>query len=199
RLDFCTRGGSEMSIPTTVASARPVPGDSAVLKFPGLERRSELLDRRPLALRRHTTRVATRFAVLLAGDIVAILLTRAIAYWLYLETDRGAEAFGASPLLPDARHGIFLAVITLVAIFAAGGHSRHRALNKPIRLFGAVAGACLINWAPIISRGGLSSVLLTIVSTAGLLWFCVLVVRELSEWFLNHVWPRQRGAAGAIL
>jgi hypothetical protein len=99
------------------------------------------------------------------------------------------KAFGASPLLPDARHGIFLAVITLLAIFAAGGHSRHRALNKPIRLFGAVAGACLINWAPIISRGGVSSVTLTIVSTAGLPWFCILVVRELSEWFLNHVWP----------
>ncbi len=188
-----------MAPPITIASARAVPGDTAVLKFPGLERRSELLDRRPLALRRHTTRVATRFAVLLAGDIVAILLARVIAYWLFTETTRGAEAFSGSPLLPDGYHGLFLSVATLVAIFAAGGHSRHRALNKPIRLFGAVAGACLISWASVIARGYLSAVTLTLVATAGLLWICILLVREVSEWFLNHVWPRQRGAAGAIL
>ena len=188
-----------MAPPITVASARAVPGDHAVLKFPGLERRSELLDRRPLAFRRHTTRVATRFVVLLAGDILAILLARVITYWLVTETARGAEALGESSLMPGGRHWGFLVVITLVAIFAAGGHSRHRALNQPIRLFGAVAGACLINWAPIIARGYLSDVILTVVSTAGLLWICILVVRQISEWFLHYVWPRQKGAAGAIL
>ena len=188
-----------MSNPIPIGSARAVPGDNTVLKLRGLERRSALLDRRPRALRRHTTRVATRFAVLLAGDIVGILLARAIAFWLYTETVRGAEAFGPSPLIPDGRHGIFLAVITLIAIFAAGGHSRHRALNQPIRIFGAVAGACLINWAPIIARGFLSSITLTLVSTAGLLWLCILAMREVSEWFLHHVWPRQRGAAAALL
>jgi exopolysaccharide biosynthesis polyprenyl glycosylphosphotransferase len=173
--------------------------DSAVFKLRALERRSELLDRRPRALRRHTTRVATRVVVLLTGDILGILLARVIALWLYAETDRGAEAFGVSPLLPDARHGIFLAVITLVSIFAAGGHSRHRVLNQPIRLFGAVAGACLITWAPMIARGYLASITLTLVATAGLLWLCILVAREISEWFLRHVWPKQNGAAEAIL
>jgi len=183
----------------SVTPATTVSGDDGVLRLRGLERRSELLDRRPRALRRHTARVATRFAVLLAGDIIGILLARAIALWFFLETDRGAEAFGPSPLLPDGRHGIFLAVLILVSIFAAGGHSRHRALNQPIRIFGAVAGACLINWAPIISRGYLSSVELTLVATGGLLWFCILIVREVSEWFLHNIWPRQHGAAAAIL
>lgn len=188
-----------MTTPLSIVSPRAATGDNSVLKMRGLERRSELLDRRPMALRRHTTRVATRFAVLLASDVVGILLARAIALWLYTETVRGAEAFAPSPLLPGARHGIFLALVTLVAIFAAGGHSRHRALNQPIRLFGAVAGACLINWAPIIARGYLSSVTLTLVSTAGLLWLSILSVRQVAEWFLHHVWPRQRGAAAAIL
>src|ERR1700741_1428078 len=146
-----------MSTPIPIGSARAVPSDNTVLKLRGLERRSALLDRRPRALRRHTTRVATRFIVLLAGDIVGILLARAIAFWLYTETVRGAEAFGPSPLIPDGRHGVFLAVITLVAISAAGGQSSHRPLNQPIRIFGAVAGACLINWAPMIARGFLSS------------------------------------------
>lgn len=188
-----------MSNPISVIPANTVQSDDGILRLRGLERRSELLDRRPQALRRHTTRVATRFAVLLVGDILGILLARTIALWFFLETERGAEAFGPSPLLPDARHGLVLAVLTLVSIFAAGGHSRHRALNQPIRLFGAVAGACLINWAPIIARGYLSSVTLTLVATAGLLWLCILAVREVSEWFLHNIWPRQRGAAAAIL
>jgi len=61
----------------TIPSALAQPIETGVLAYPGLERRSALRDRRPRALRRHTTRVATRFAVLVAGDIVAILLARA--------------------------------------------------------------------------------------------------------------------------
>src|SRR5690348_7264459 len=184
---------TSMTVPSTVTA------DSGVLRYPGLERRSELLQRRPRALRRHTTRVATRFAVLLTGDILAILIAQAIAHWLSAETARGNEAFAGSPLVMDGRRMLFLAIATLVAIFAAGGHSRHRALNQPIRLFGAAAGACLINWAPAIAKGYGASITLTFVATTATLWLSVLVIRELSEWFLHHVWPRQRGAAAAIL
>jgi exopolysaccharide biosynthesis polyprenyl glycosylphosphotransferase len=136
---------------------------------------------------------------LLAGDILAILIAQAIAHWLSAETARGNEAFAASPLVVDGRRMLFLGVTTLLAIFAAGGHSRHRALNQPIRLFGAVAGACLINWAPAIAKGYGSVITLTLVATTAVLWLSVLVVRQLSEWFLHNVWPGQRGAAAAIL
>jgi exopolysaccharide biosynthesis polyprenyl glycosylphosphotransferase len=173
--------------------------ESAILAYPGLERRTELRERRPRALRRHTARVATRFTVLVAGDIVAIVLARVLALWLNAESILGGEAFGRSPLVTDGRRLIFLAGLTLVAVFTNGGHSRHRALNQPIRLFVAAAGASLVNWAGLIARGHLSDITLPLVATAGMLWFCLLLVRQFSEWFLRHVWPAQRGAAAAIL
>ena len=190
----------------TIPSAMSQPNETGVLAYPGLERRSALRDRRPLALRRHTARVATRFAVLVAGDVIAILLARAIAVWLNAETLAGAQAFssglpfgGSSPLVTGGRRMVFLAVMTLVAVFSTGGHSRHRALNQPVRLFVAAAGASLINWAGMIARGYLPDVTLPLIATAGTLWICLLFVRQISEWFLQHVWPKQRGAAAALL
>src|SRR3954466_13534960 len=183
----------------TMPSAIPQTSQSGVLAYPGLERRSALRERRPRALRRHTARVATRFAVLVAGDLVAIVLARMLALWLFAETELGAEAFGPSPLVTDGRRLVFLAGLTLLAVFTNGGHSRHRVLNQPIRLFVAAAAACLVNWAGLIARGYLSDITLPLVATAGMLWLCLLIVRQFSEWFLRHVWPARRGAAGAIL
>ena len=137
--------------------------------------------------------------------MIAILLARAIALWLNAETITGAEAFasgqpfGSSPLVTGGRRMVFLAIMTLLAVFSTGGHSRHRALNQPIRLFVAAAGASLINWAGVLARGYLPDVTLPLVTTIGLLWICLLLVRQVSEWVLQHVWPRQRGAAGALL
>lgn len=188
-----------------IPSAASQMTESGVLAYPGLERRSALRDRRPLALRRHTARVATRFAVLLAGDLIAILLGRVIALWLKAETLIGAQAFdsgqpfGSSPLVTGGRRMVFLAIMTLVAVFSTGGHSRHRALNQPIRLFVAAAGASLVNWAPTIARGYLSDVTLPLIATTATLWLSLLLLREISEWFLHHVWPRQRGAASALI
>jgi len=158
-----------------------------------------LRERRPRALRRHTGRVATRFAVLVAGDVVAIVLARAIAIWFYAETLFGLEAFGPTPLVTGGNRFLLLAALTVVAVFTTGGHSRHRALNQPVRLFSAAAAAVLINWAPQIARGGFLDELLPIVSSAGLLWLCLLATREISGWILREVWPRQRGAGAAIL
>jgi exopolysaccharide biosynthesis polyprenyl glycosylphosphotransferase len=54
-------------------------------------------------------------------------------------------------------------------------------------------------WAPVIARGNFSDVILPMVGCAGLVWLCLLVAREISEWILREVWPRQRGAGPAIL
>jgi exopolysaccharide biosynthesis polyprenyl glycosylphosphotransferase len=143
--------------------------------------------------------VATRFAVLLAGDLAAIFIARAVALWLAADTARGAEMFSQTPLVVGGRKFLFLGLLTLIAVFATGGHSRHRALNQPIRLFGAAAGAVLVTWAGGIARGFLPDLILPMVATAGALWFALLVVRQLSEWTLRHVWPGQRGAGTAIL
>ncbi len=170
-----------------------------MLVHPALHRRDALRERRPRSVRRHTWRVTTRFAVLVAGDVVAIMLARAIALWLMTETAFGAFGLPGTPLITGGSRFVFLAVLTLVAVFATGGHSRHRALNQPIRLFTAVAGAVLLNYAGGIARGLLSDLVLPMITTAGVLWLSLLLVRQLSEWILRYVWPGQRGAGAAIL
>jgi exopolysaccharide biosynthesis polyprenyl glycosylphosphotransferase len=181
-----------------------LPGGSSgvgkrVLAHPALEQRFALRDRRPRTIRRHTGRVATRFAVLVAGDVVAILIARAVALWLAAETVSGSLAFSETPLVTGGTRFVFLLLLTIGAVFATGGHSRHRALNQPIRLFVAVAGAVLFIWAGGIARGFLPDLVLPMVATAGSVWFVLLLVRQISEWILRDVWPRQRGAATAIL
>src|SRR5215210_1286370 len=84
-----------LSVSTTIART----SDSGILTHPALQRRSALRERRPSAVRRHTGRVATRFAVLLAGDVVAIVVARLTAVWLAAETVNGSFALGGTPLV----------------------------------------------------------------------------------------------------
>lgn len=185
--------------PVILPSEKSRSTEARILQHPALQRRSALRDRRPHAVRRHTGRVATRFAVLVTGDVLAIFIARAIAIWLATETIKGAQAFGGSPLLDGGRRFFFLTILTLAAVFATGGHSRHRALNQPIRLFVAAGGAVLLIYAGGIARGFLPDLVLQIVATAGAVWLSLVLTRQLSEWFLRDVWPAHRGAAGAIL
>jgi len=183
----------------TPPSLRPRSVEAPMLMHPALNRRDALRERRPRATRRHTGRVATRFTVLLSGDVVAVFFARALALWLTTETAFGAVALTGTPLVDGGTRFFFLALITLIAVFVTGGHSRHRALNQPIRLFGAAAGAVLVNYAGGIARGFLSDLVLPMVVTAGVLWIALMIVRQASEWFLRHVWPGQRGAGAAIM
>ncbi|MDP9200794.1 MAG: exopolysaccharide biosynthesis polyprenyl glycosylphosphotransferase [Gemmatimonadota bacterium] len=169
------------------------------MAHPALQRRSALRERRPEAVRRHTGRVATRFAVLVTGDLIAIFIARTIALWLAAETVNGSLAFSDTPLVTGGARFIFLGLIAIVAVFATGGHSRHRALNQPMRLFIGVAGAVLIMWAGGLARGLLPDLVLPMVATAGTVWLSLLIVRQVSEWILRDVWPGQRGAGVAIL
>jgi exopolysaccharide biosynthesis polyprenyl glycosylphosphotransferase len=180
-------------------SVRPRSAETPVLVHPALHRRDALRERRPRAVRRHTGRVATRFTVLLVGDVVAILLARADASWLMAETSFRAVALPGTPMITGGTRYVILGILTLAAVFATGGHSRHRALNQPMRLFVAVAGVVLLIWAGGIARGLLSDLVLPMVATAGVLWLSLLVVRQVSEWILRHVWPGQRGAGAAIM
>ena len=184
-----------MILPTTRSNTLAT---SATLHS-GLQRRTALRERRPRAVRRHTGRVATRFAVLLAGDVLALLLAQVVAATLTAETEFGRLALPGTPLILGGTRFVFFALLTLAGIFATGGHSRHRALNQPTRLFVAVGGVVLLNWAGGIARGFVSDLVLPMVATAGIVWLCLLLVRQLSEWFLREIWPRDRGAATAIL
>jgi exopolysaccharide biosynthesis polyprenyl glycosylphosphotransferase len=163
-----------------------------------LERRTALRDRRPRAVRRHTVRVATRFGVLLAGDLGALLLVRA-AVDLLINANAAAGPLSSSLLAADRRHFVLLALSTLVALFATGSHSRHRALNQPARLLVAGLLAPLPLLIPPFLHLGQLSDLGPYLLTAAVIWLAVLAVRQLSEFFLQHVWPRQHGAGAALL
>jgi exopolysaccharide biosynthesis polyprenyl glycosylphosphotransferase len=130
---------------------------------------------------------------------MAIFIARGVAMWLAAETVNGSVAYSGTPLVTGGSRFIFLGLLTLAAVFATGGHSRHRALNQPIRLFVGVAGALLVMWAGGIARGFLPDLVLPMVATGGTLWLSLLIVRQFSEWFLRDVWPGQRGAGAAIL
>ena len=175
------------------------PTEAKVLTHAALQRRSALRDRRPRAVRRHTGRVATRFAILVLGDSFAILLARVVSVWLAAETVGGTLAYSGTPLLEGGSRFFLVGLLILIAVFATGGHSRHRALNLPLRLFLSVAGAVLVTWAGGIARGLLPALVLPMVATAGTVWLCMYLVRQVSEWILRDVWPGQRGAGAAIL
>src|SRR6266478_9595595 len=158
--------------------------EARVLPHPALQRRTALRERRPHFVRRHTGRVATRFAVLVTGDVVAILLAQMIALTLAAETSFGAVSLSGTSLVEGGRKFLVVALLTLVAVFASGGHSRHRALFQPMRLFVAVAGVVLLTWAGGIARGFLPDLVLPMVVTTAVLWLPLLFVRQLSEWCL---------------
>src|SRR4051812_17279376 len=104
--------------PTMILSSAPSRSSEAkVLPHPALQRRSALRERRPQAVRRHTGRVATRFAVLLLGDIAAIFIAQAIALWLAAATVDGSLAYGATPLVQGGTRFVFLVLLILTAIF----------------------------------------------------------------------------------
>src|ERR1700674_2015332 len=94
RLEFCYPMIADDDVyPMILPTARSRPAETQVLPHPALQRRTALRDRRPRAVRRHTGRVATRFAVLLTGDVIAIFIARVIALWLAADTVWGAEMF----------------------------------------------------------------------------------------------------------
>ncbi len=137
--------------------------------------------------------------VLLVGDLAAILLARS-AMELLRDTSFGAaRAISASPLLADDKHFAFLALATLISLFATGSHSRHRALNQPARLFVAALLAPIPALVSAFIHSGVLAPLAPAAAAVVVIWLLVLGVRQLSERILLYVWPRQRGAGAAVL
>jgi hypothetical protein len=80
-------------------------------------RGSPLRDRRPRALRRHTKGVATRFAVLLAGDCVAVLLARSLPNVLIDARDEiGSRVLKAHALISKRIVDVIVSAVVLVVL-----------------------------------------------------------------------------------
>ena len=149
-------------------------------------------------MRRHTKRVATRFGILLLGDAIALLLARAVLEFAQ-RTLVDTTLVSSTALTGDARQFGLLAVSTLLALFATGSHSRHRALNQRARLLVAAFLAPVPLLLPAILQSGAAPPLATFILTVVTIWLSVLSVRQVSEFILRNVWPRQYGAGPALL
>lgn len=153
--------------------------------------RTQLRERRPISVRRHTARLATRFIVLLAGDLCALVGYQSISIGL-------ADMSLAGRTLWAQNIGLFAAFL-IGALFVTGSYSRHRALNASVRLAASAAIAAIVVFASVWTPEGATSALILATST-GILTFGILYgERHITEWFLHTMWPRQRGTAPALL
>lgn len=181
-------------------TASPVPTMASGRAESPLHVRTRLRERRPVSVKRHTARIATRLGVLLAADIAAIaictLLARAateqsaLGSWVSTEFGKAIAGSYGGP--------VFGPLLFLSLVFT-GCYSRHRSLNGKFRLLAAAGLACgFVLWRLVSSGdlvGALSVYMLTVTAT----WFVLLGVRGLAESFLSKVWPGTRGAAPALL
>ena len=150
-----------------------------------------------MSVKRHTARIATRLAVLLAADVTAMFICALVADiaasgdgWIATEFARATAAGYGSP--------IFGAVLFL-SLVATGSYSRHRSLNAKLRLLTGSALACgFVLWR-LVSGGDLVAATAIYSVSAAVTWLIVLGLRAAAEQFLSTVWPGTRGAAPALL
>ena len=159
--------------------------------------RTRLRERRPVSVKRHTARIATRLGVLLGADVTAMFICALVA-------DVAARGSGWIPaqfsLAESSGYGgpIFGAALFL-SLVATGSYSRHRSLNAKVRLLAGSALACgFVLWR-VIAGGNFVGAATIYSLAAGVTWLVVLGVRAAAERFLRSIWPGTRGAAPALL
>jgi exopolysaccharide biosynthesis polyprenyl glycosylphosphotransferase len=159
--------------------------------------RTRLRERRPVSVKRHTARIATRFGVLLAADTAAVFICALLADfaingggWLGQQFARAAAGHYA---------GLTFTPILLVSLFATGSYSRHRSLNGSIRLLSGAGLACAFVVWRLMGSGDLVGATSVYLLTTSLTWIVIMTVRVGAEQFLRSVWPGKRGAAPALL
>jgi hypothetical protein len=121
--------------------------------FP-LRIRTKLRERRPVSVKRHTARIATRLGVLLVGDIAAIIICE-----LFSAVAAQSSVLGQSVATQFSRAlesgygtGLNLGLALIGSLILTGNYSRHRRLNGRLRLLAAssLASAVLL-WGMVTS------------------------------------------------
>jgi exopolysaccharide biosynthesis polyprenyl glycosylphosphotransferase len=166
---------------------------------PSLDIRRQVRARRPVTVRRHSTRLSARFFVLFLGDIAALLVYQAIAT-LFRDVSVRDNLFGAHGALPGPAAGWNFALALLLSLLSTGSYSRHRLTNSASRLFTAAslgAGLALVYW---LVRGVVTGWPAVFVMAATLLltWIVLVAERRVTERFLRTVWPRDQGTIPAL-
>jgi exopolysaccharide biosynthesis polyprenyl glycosylphosphotransferase len=159
--------------------------------------RTRLRERRPVEVKRHTSRIATRFGVLLAADAIAIFICAVIAD--FAVSSGGWLGTQFSRALAGHYVGWTFTPILLISLFATGSYSRHRSLNGRIRLLsGAALASTFVVWRMLAAHQMVAAASVFLMTTF-LTWDVVCLVRVAAEHFLRTVWPGTRGAAPALL
>ncbi len=162
--------------------------------------RVRLRERRPVAVRRHTGRTATRFLILIAGDAIAFLVYQAIAKLLERASALGLFAGRlATALTANPADSAYFAAALFFCLFITGSYSRHRALNRSVRLLSSAALASVLTLWVLSASVPWPSALIVYVLTAVITWGVLVAERRLTDRFLRDVWPREQGAAPALL
>lgn len=148
--------------------------------------------------------MGSRFVVLLAADIGAFLAARLLAELAGPgggAVSRGTGGFvAAGPLAsPGAPASTVFWVAMILGLFATGAYSRHRALNTPIRIAAASLLAAVAAVVPLAAVIGLRSAISETSVIAGIVVVTLIFARLGAERFLHAIWPREMGAAPAIL
>jgi len=180
----------------TTSPSNPAP--SAYGASP-LHVRTRLRERRPVSVKRHTARIATRLGVLLVGDITAILLCQLISTAASAGVVAGQTIADQFARALSYSSGVNFGLALIASLVITGNYSRHRRLNGRLRLLAAssLASAALL-WG-MLAAGDILGSIAAYVVTASLTWFVLLGDRFFTEKFLSRVWPGARGAAPALL
>lgn len=142
--------------------------------------------------------------MLLFFDIVALVFVRSLLGWTMdaqaLSVKIPGDFRTAGPLsAPGEPASLVFWVATIIGLLVTGCYSRHRGLNTPVRLATAsfLAGAAAA--VPVAAVVGMQVAIAQLSLVAGAAWLTLLGIRGLSERFLGHVWPQEKGAAAAVL
>ena len=163
--------------------------------------RTKLRERRPVSVKRHSARIATRLGVLLFGDIAAIIVCELLSTGAARSSLLGnslATQF-AKALESGYGAGWNLGFAVIMSLLITGNYSRHRRLNGTLRLLAASSLASAVLLWGMISSGDIVNAVAVYIVTASLTWIVLLAERMGTERFLSRVWPGARGAAPAVL
>jgi len=163
--------------------------------------RTRLRERRPVSVKRHTARIATRLAVLLTGDLLAVAVCQATATVAVSDGLLGGSLATQLARAIEAGYatGVNFGLALVASLVVTGNYSRHRRLNISLRLLAASSLASAVVLWGLIAAGNFAGALAVYVVAAGLTWVVLLGGRILTERFLSRVWPGARGAAPAVL
>jgi exopolysaccharide biosynthesis polyprenyl glycosylphosphotransferase len=182
----------------TATSGNPA---SSAYGASALHVRTRLRERRPVSVKRHSARIATRLAVLFVGDMAAVVALHLVASWATTRLGLGSGVAGqfASVLGTGYGAGLNFGLALIISLVVTGNYSRHRTLNGSLRLLAAsILASAVVLWGTV-SFGQLATAVAAWAVAAALAWLILLGERAVTEEFLSRVWPGARGAAPAVL